>query len=162
MVKRERERLADLLHSAAIHLLRRAGEDDARAGLGAARLSALSVVVFRGPLTVGELARIEGVRSPTMTRLVQGLEDAGLVRRRPHAEDGRATLVEATPEGTRLLQEARARRVERVSAALAQLDEDELEAVARAATALERLFGIPGRPWRPLRVRGDRAARGAA
>jgi DNA-binding MarR family transcriptional regulator len=148
---RSRHEIADLLHSASIHLLRRAGEEDARSGIGAARLSALSVLVFRGPLTVGQLAAAEGVRSPTMSRIVRGLEQAGLARRRRDLGDRRATLVEATSEGERVLQEARARRIERISAALGELDAAELEGVGRAAESVERLFGSRERPWRPLR-----------
>jgi DNA-binding MarR family transcriptional regulator len=151
MRDRSRREIADLLHSASIHLLRRAGEEDARSGLGAARLSALSVLVFRGPLTVGQLAAAEGVRSPTMTRIVGGLEQAGFARRHTDEEDRRVTLVAATPEGERLLQEARARRIERISAALAQLEAEELDSLARGAETVERLFGSRERPWRPLR-----------
>jgi DNA-binding MarR family transcriptional regulator len=151
MPDRTRQEIADLLHSASIHLLRRAGEEDAQSGLGAARLSALSVLVFRGPLTMGQLAAAEGVRSPTMTRIVRGLEQAGLARRRTHEGDRRATLVEATSQGEHVLKEARARRIERISAALVELDHGELEGVGRAAETVERLFGSRERPWRPLR-----------
>ena len=142
---------ADLLHSAAIHLLRRVSEADAASGISAARLSALSVIVFRGPLTLGELARLDGVRSPTMSRIVDGLEEAGLAARRRHSADRRAVLVEATPEGEQLLQAGRGRRIERLASALEQLEPGELEAVARGAAAIERLFWLPARPWRPLR-----------
>ena len=65
------------MHSAAIHVLRRAAEQDRSSGLSPARLSALSVVVFRGPLTLGELAVAEGVRSATMSGIVNGLEATG-------------------------------------------------------------------------------------
>src|SRR5919109_2711752 len=104
---REPSEVADLLHSAAIHLLRRAGEQDQSAPVSPSRLSALSVVVFRGPLTLGELAAAENVRSATMTGLVNGLEADGLVRRRPHTKDGRAVVIEATPAGRQLLERAR-------------------------------------------------------
>src|SRR5512132_4206945 len=73
------ERTADLLHSAATHLLRRPRREDAATALSAPRFSALSVIVFGGPLTLGELAGAEQVRPPTMTRLVSALEEAGLV-----------------------------------------------------------------------------------
>lgn len=161
MSEQERDRLADLLHSAAIHLLRRAAEEDAQSGLGAARLSALSVLVFRGPLTMGELAALEGVRSPTMTRIVQGLEETRLARRRPHDDDRRATLVEATAKGNRVLQAARARRIARISSALAELDAEDLEVLAAAAATLERVFGAPERPWRPLRRQTARSQSGS-
>src|SRR5919204_2373568 len=87
------EHVADRLHSAAIHILRRVARQDVATGLGSARLSALSVVVYGGPLTLGELARAERVRSPTMTGIVQALERDGLVRRRPGSTDRRTVLV---------------------------------------------------------------------
>ena len=84
------EGIADRLHSAAIHLLRRLRQEDAAAGLTAPRLSALSVIVFAGPLTLGELAEAEQVRPPTISRLVQGLEAEGLVERSRDPVDPRA------------------------------------------------------------------------
>jgi DNA-binding MarR family transcriptional regulator len=132
--------VADRLHSAAIHLLRRAAEEDRAAGLSRARLSALSVVVFRGPLTLGELATVEGVRSATMTGIVNGLERDGLVRRRPHGRDKRSVNIEATGSGRRLLDRARARRIDHVVSKLADLSDDELELLARAAELLDERF----------------------
>src|SRR4051794_38787067 len=104
--------VADRLHSAAIHVLRRVAQHDRVSGVGPARLSALSVVVFAGPLTLGDLAAAERVRPPTMTQLVRGLEEAGLVERIPGRRDRRTVLVGATPAGRRLLDAARRRRVE--------------------------------------------------
>src|SRR5437763_16990914 len=118
-MSRQVEEVADLLHSAAIHLLRRAQEQDRPARISPARLSALSVVVFRGPLTLGELAAAEGVRSATMTGIVHGLVRAGLVRRRPSPADGRPVLVDAAARGRRLLNPARGRRIDLVAAHLA-------------------------------------------
>jgi DNA-binding MarR family transcriptional regulator len=136
--------VADRLHSAAIHLLRRAAEEDKAAGLSRARLSALSVVVFRGPLTLGELATAEGVRSATMTGIVNGLERDGLVRRRPHGTDRRAVSIEATATGRRLLERARNRRIEHVAAKLDDLTDDELELLRCAAELVDKRFsGTP-------------------
>ncbi|MET0259472.1 MAG: MarR family transcriptional regulator [Gaiellaceae bacterium] len=132
--------VADRLHSAAIHLLRRAAEEDKAAGLSRARLSALSVVVFRGPLTLGELATAEGVRSATMTGIVNGLESDGLVRRRPHGRDKRSVNIEATGAGRRLLDRARARRIDHVVSKLDDLSDDDLELLARAAELLDERF----------------------
>ena len=143
-----RQEVADLLHSAAIHLLRRAREQDETAGLSPARLSALSVVVFRGPLTLGDLAAAEGVRSATMTGIVNGLEAEGVVRRRPHASDGRAVLIEASAGGRRLLEQARARRIDLVASKLGDLSEADLELLWQAAELLESRFAL--RPWRPV------------
>src|SRR3954468_23413000 len=102
--------VADRLHSAAIHLLRRLRTEDTASGLTAPRLSALSVIVFGGPLTLGALAAAEQVRPPTMTRLVAALEGAGLVTREPDPGDPRQVLLRATPAGRRLLEEGRVRR----------------------------------------------------
>lgn len=136
----ERNEVADRLHSAAIHVLRRAAEDDRAAGLSRARLSALSVVVFRGPLTLGDLAAAEGVRSATMSGIVNGLERDGLVRRRPHGRDRRAVNIESTAAGRRLLDRARTVRIDRVAARLRDLSAEELEVLARAAELLEARF----------------------
>jgi len=133
--------IADRLHSAAIHLLRRLRVEDKAMGLTAPRASALSVLVFRGPVTMSQLAEAEQVRRPTITRLVDGLERRGLVRRVRHAGDGRVQLVEATAVGRRLLQKGRARRVERLMGGIAHLDAEDQRVLARAAELMERLRG---------------------
>lgn len=137
--RNHRTTVADALHSAAIHLLRGVRKEDQRTGVGPARLSALSVLVFAGPMRLTRLARIEQVKPPTMTRVVAGLAASGLVRRRADAADGRAVTLEATPRGRKLLQEGRRRRVERLSAALAALSPEEIDLLAHAAAILERV-----------------------
>ena len=133
------EAVADRLHSAAIHLLRRLRKQDVASGLTAPRLSALSVIVFGGPMTLGALAAAEQVRPPTMTRIVAGLETAGLVVREPSAADRRAVLVRATPAGEQLLRAGRARRTETLARQLASLSGADLAALRRAAEVLEAL-----------------------
>src|ERR671919_2795330 len=98
---REVGRVADRLHSAAIHLLRRLRVEDEALGISAPRLSVLSVLVFAGPKRIGELARIEQVEPPTMTKLVDGLVRDGLAIREADADDARAVRVRATPVGAR-------------------------------------------------------------
>src|SRR3954466_16021151 len=83
--------IADRLHSAAIHLLRRLRREDDASGLPAPQLSALSVIVFGGPVTLGQVAAAEQVRPPTITRLVVALEQGGLVDREVDPVDGRVT-----------------------------------------------------------------------
>jgi len=131
--------VADALHSAAIHLLRGVRQEDARTGIGPARLSALSVLVFAGPMRLTELALIEQVKPPTMTKVIAGLEAAGLVGRRSDRDDARAVRLEATARGTRLLQQGRRRRVKRLAAALQTLTLDELDVLARSAAIIERI-----------------------
>ena len=130
--------IADRLHSAAIHLLRRLRVEDRALGLSGPRASALSVIVFRGPITMSALAEAEQVRRPTITRLVDGLERRGLVRRVSDPADGRVQLVAATAAGKRLLQRGRARRVERLMQGVMQLSEEEQRVLARAADLMEQ------------------------
>src|SRR3974390_1827395 len=94
--------LADRLHSAAIHLLRRVRKQDVITGEGPARLSALSVLVFAGPKTLGELAAAEQVKPPTMSRIVAGLKRSalGTITADPH--DARVMHIRPTAKGTRL------------------------------------------------------------
>lgn len=139
--------LADRLHSAAIRLLRTVRREDDVTGLTAPRLSVLSVLVFGGGgRTVTELAQAEQVRPPTMTRLVQGLEADGLVRRERDPSDARVVRVHATARGKRLLREGRARRVALLADALAELPATDRRKLEGAAEVLERMFGRPQPP----------------
>lgn len=135
----QEEHIADRLHSAAIHVLRLVRREDETSGLTAPRLSALSVVVFAGPITLRDLAAAEGVRPPTMTRLVDGLEADGLVVRRDDPADGRAIRIRATAKGTKLLMNARARRVAALTARVAALSADDQALLGRAAEVMERM-----------------------
>ena len=136
---REVEAVADRLHSAALHLLRRLRTEDDALGISPPRLSALSVVVFAGPIGIGALATAEGVAAPTMTRLVDGLERDGYVHRRPDPADARGVLVEATATGRRVLTKGRQRRVRTLASGLAGLSAEELAAIARGAELIERV-----------------------
>jgi DNA-binding MarR family transcriptional regulator len=127
------------LNSGAIHLLRAMAPVDRDAGLTPARLSALSVLVFDGSCTVGELARAEGVAGPTMTRIVDGLAVLGLATRAPDPVDGRVVRVSATPRGKRLMQRARRRRLAAIAAAIEALPAGEQRRLASAAPLLDRL-----------------------
>src|SRR4051794_29084188 len=93
--------LAERLHAAAIRLVRHVRRQDTAMGLPPAQASALSVLVFGGAQTLSGLAAIEQVRAPTMTRIVDALERAGLVQREPHVDDRRKLRIAATRAGTR-------------------------------------------------------------
>jgi DNA-binding MarR family transcriptional regulator len=140
--RRERDALAlaNLLHSSAIHLLRHLRKEDDAGGLSAPRLSALSVVVFGGPITLGQLARAEQVKPPTMTRIVTGLEKDGLVRRKGDERDRRLTKIYATPKGEKVLVAGRARRVELLASAVERLGATELAELGRGAQLLRELI----------------------
>jgi DNA-binding MarR family transcriptional regulator len=134
------DELADRLHSSAIHLLRRLRREDPASGLTGPRLSALSVIVIGGPVTLGELAAAEQVRPPTMTRIVRALERQGLVRREADATDRRVARLRATPRGEALLIEGRQRRVRALSAPLARLSAADRAALARGTDVLGRVI----------------------
>jgi DNA-binding MarR family transcriptional regulator len=131
--------VADALHSAAIHLLRYVRTEDERLGVSPARLSALSVLVFAGPMRLTDLARLEQVRPPTMTRLVASLEADGYVRRSAIEGDARAVRLEATSRGSKVMQEGRRRRVRRLAAKLSRVTRDDLHVLAKAAALMESL-----------------------
>jgi DNA-binding MarR family transcriptional regulator len=119
--------------------LRRVRQEDERSGVPPGQASALSVLVFGGPMRLTDLARIEQVKPPTMTRIVAGLEAQGLVRRRAVPEDARAVRLEATARGTIVMHEGRRRRVERLAGSLERLAAGELRVLARAAALIERI-----------------------
>ena len=131
------QNIADQLHSAAIRLLRKLRKEDEGSGLNAPRLSALSVIVFEGPVTLGDLAAAEQVRAPTMTRIVNALEEQGLVLKKQNANDGRSTLLSATSAGKTLLMEGRARRVRALAKQIAALNHEQRSALQEAAEILK-------------------------
>ncbi len=133
-----RAQAADRIHSAAIHLLRFVRREDANAGVSAAQLSALSVLVFTGARTMTELADAEQVRPPTISRTVDELERQGLAERAPHASDRRVTEVRVTEKGRALLEEGRRRRLDALVEALAGASEEELAVLIEAAGIVDR------------------------
>lgn len=137
---RELHDVADRLHSIAIHLLRRLRKVDEATGLSGPRLSAMSVLVFGGPLPVSKLAAAEQVRVPTMTRLVQALEEEGFVRRHSDPLDARVSRVEATPRGRKVLLDGRQRRVQMLAGILSELSPPERRTVRDAVAALETVI----------------------
>jgi DNA-binding MarR family transcriptional regulator len=131
---------ADRLHSAAIHLLRRLRKQDAASGVGPAQLSALSVLVFAGPKTLGELAAAEQVKPPTMSRVVAGLKRSHLIEITRDSRDARRMHIRATAKGALLLQQGRQRRVEYLAQHLGSLTTSELTQLSAVAGILERLL----------------------
>lgn len=131
--------VADRLHSASIHLLRRVARTDPKTGVTAAQLSALSVLMS-GPRRLSELAAAQQVRPPTMTRLVQEMERAGLVRRELDRSDARAVRVGWTAAGQRVLQRGRRLRLQQLESRLEGLSASELAALERGVTIVEQIL----------------------
>lgn len=130
---------ANRLHSAAIHLLRWVRMADRETGVSPERLSILSILAFAGPKTVGEIAELELVSPPAVSRILNGMEKNGFVARERMEEDRRFVRVIATPKGRRLVDGARGRRLVRMASRLEALGETELTTLQRATEILERL-----------------------
>jgi DNA-binding MarR family transcriptional regulator len=129
--------LADGLHSAAIHLLRAVRVEDRTTGIGPAQLSALSVLVFGGSMSLGKLAAAEQVKPPTMVRIVQSLARQGLVRTQADDNDGRKIEIAVTARGRSLMLRARQRRVDALAQALAEFGEAEKRQLRTALGVLK-------------------------
>ena len=134
------ETLAEVLHSTAIRLLRTVRRLDESTGLTAPRLSALSVIVFNGTITLGKLAEAEQVRPPTMTRIVNALEEQELVLKAQDPTDHRVVRIAATTKGKRVLIRGRARRVQVLTEQIRQLEKVEQENLSSALATIQELI----------------------
>jgi DNA-binding MarR family transcriptional regulator len=131
--------IAARVHSTAIRLLRTLRREDDGSGLSAPRLSALSVIVFAGPMSLAQLAAAEQVKPPTMSRIVDALVERGLITRIAKPGDRRSVEIAATPEGIQLLNAGRERRVGALVSRLRKLADSERRALARGVEILERV-----------------------
>jgi DNA-binding MarR family transcriptional regulator len=131
--------VAARVHSTAIRLLRTLRREDDGSGLSAPRLSALSVIVFGGPMSLAGLAAAEQVKPPTMSRIVDALVERGLVTRVAKPGDRRSVEIAATSEGIQLLDAGRERRVGALVSRLRKLADSERRALARGVEILERV-----------------------
>jgi DNA-binding MarR family transcriptional regulator len=138
--------LAEGLHSAAVHLLRRVRLADRTTGIGPAQLSALSVLVFGGSMSLGQLASAEQVKPPTMVRIVQSLADEGLVRTKPDRSDKRRIHIAATSRGRTLMMRARQKRVEVLAGALSTLSEAERLQLRSAVNVVRGVLKVMREP----------------
>ena len=136
-------------------------------GLSPARASALSVVVFGGRHTIGDLAHAEHVSAPTMTRLVVGMERDGLIRREHDARDGRIVWLRPTDEGHAHPARRTAPSRRRARRAVGDAPERDRQTLASAAEILENMLragpraAARRRPVRwPRSGRSERAADG--
>jgi DNA-binding MarR family transcriptional regulator len=103
------------------------------------QLSALATVERSGALSLGELAEIERVAPPSMTRIAARLEERGLLARTADVTDRRIARVAITTEGRDLLEETRTRRDAYLATRLAAMSPEEHEVLVRALPLLERL-----------------------
>ena len=112
---------------------------EAAGQITASQLSALAAVAYQGEISLGELAAIERVAPPSMTRIASRLEDAGLVARVADASDRRVARLVITPVGQELLDETRTRRDAFLAGRIQVLSEQERQQLACAIPLLEKL-----------------------
>jgi DNA-binding MarR family transcriptional regulator len=134
-----RSEIAALLHEQFARLTRRLRTLDLPHGMTPERLSALSVIEKRGPISVTALADTEMVRPATMSRMITALVDEGLVKRSDDKNDGRGVLISVTPKGRRAYQRAQEQRLSRFAEVLESLSDEQVGAMRNLAEALERL-----------------------
>jgi DNA-binding MarR family transcriptional regulator len=133
----DRAQLAGRLRLVVTRLNRRLRQEG-ETGMGASTFSALATVARRGPLALGELAALEGVKPPSITTTVAALEGQGLVTRVADPSDRRVTRVTVTPRGRLRLLRSRTRKTAYLAARLEALDERQLQVLEEAASLLER------------------------
>jgi DNA-binding MarR family transcriptional regulator len=114
-------------------------EAAAETGLSPSATAALATINRSGPLTPSELAELERVKRPSMTRTLGCLEREGLIERTPDPADGRSFLVAVNDAGRERLTRLRRRKSAYLARRLRKLDPDEVETLARAAELLERI-----------------------
>jgi DNA-binding MarR family transcriptional regulator len=113
-------------------------------GLSPTQAAALATIERAGPLTPSELARIERVQRPTISRVTARLRQAGLLERLPDELDGRGARLRVTPEGRRTLRALRNRKTAYLAERLERLDPEDRAVLARASGLLERLLENEG------------------
>jgi DNA-binding MarR family transcriptional regulator len=141
-VARTQAGLASTLRISVMRLARRLRSERTDETLTLSQLATLGTLDRHGPMTLGELAAHERVQPPSMTRIVTGLEDRGLVVREPHVSDRRLVIVRLTAEALALLTIDRRRRDAWLARRLRELTPDEHETLRRAVPILEKLAGL--------------------
>lgn len=132
--------LASELRPSVMRLARRLRQvRDERDALNPNQLSVLAVLVNHGDLPIGELAALEKVQPPSMTRIVNGLEQRGLVTRHPNPSDKRSSWVHLADAGRQIVLANRRRRDQWLAVRLAELDPAEREVLRRAIPILEKV-----------------------
>jgi DNA-binding MarR family transcriptional regulator len=133
------EELAPRLRWAITRMARRLRQE-AGVDLGPSQVASLATIERHGPLSPSELAERERIKRPTVTRIVGHLEAAGLVERVKDPEDGRGSILSATPEARTLLKNLRARKTAYLAKRLAVMDVEDRRTLERAAALLEGML----------------------
>jgi DNA-binding MarR family transcriptional regulator len=118
-------------------------------GLTPSQASVLALVVYRGPLSLSELADLEGLNPTMLSRVVGRLQELELIRRIPDPADLRSASVMATPEGQKVDRRVKAQRAAVVSQCVDQLAGQDEQALSAALPALEALAEALKKSARP-------------
>lgn len=132
-------KVSDSLHSGMVRLNKKIAMVDRATDISAARLSILAVLTFGGDQTIGSLSRIEGVKPPTMSNLINALEKEGMVVRKDTKNDARQSVVSVTKKGKSLLEKARQNRLNYLRGLLESLNKEDLQVLEKAADILLNL-----------------------
>jgi DNA-binding MarR family transcriptional regulator len=131
--------LASELRVAVMRLARRLRTERPDTGLSLTQIATLGTIDRHGSLTPREIAEHERVQPPSMTRVLAGLEQLGLIVRTPHDRDGRQHHVSLTRAAQDLLREDKRRREAWLAQRLAELTIEERELLAAAAPIIDRI-----------------------
>jgi len=131
--------LAKTLREAIQRLNRRVRQARPVGDLTFGQLSALTSILLAGALTPRELADLERVQPPTMTKIVGKLEDRGLVIRTPHPTDGRQVILAPTEQGRAMYAQFEKLRNEWLADQLAALPPEDRAVLVRAAEILQQV-----------------------
>ncbi|WP_245765422.1 MarR family winged helix-turn-helix transcriptional regulator [Nonomuraea jiangxiensis] len=134
--------LASALRVSMARLTRRLRRQAAAHSLTPTQFATLAAVERHSGITPGELAELEKVQPPSMTRVIAGLEERGLVARTPHPTDRRQVTVTVTEAALKLLKEERLRKEAWLTQRLKELTPEERSVLRQAAPILEKLSKI--------------------
>jgi DNA-binding MarR family transcriptional regulator len=142
--RRGREGFVDLdvssrLRGVVMRLSRQLNASATHQGLTPSQASALGLITFRGPLSLSELAALEGLNPTMVSRIVGRLDELGLIRRTPNPQDLRSALVEVTDSGRAANERIRTERGQALSACFGRLTESDRDVIVAALPALESL-----------------------
>jgi DNA-binding MarR family transcriptional regulator len=148
--KPTRNELASRLRFTVMRLARQLRQQDGHGDVTPSGASALASLERLGPVTLGRLAAVERVRPPSVTKIVDRLEELGLARREVDPADRRSSLVHLTEDGRLHLVEARGRKTAYLVSRLADLPADDVAKLEAALPVIERLVADdPDRGTRP-------------
>jgi DNA-binding MarR family transcriptional regulator len=133
------EQLASDLSVSVVRLARHLRGRRQGAPVSLTQLSAMSILRTEGPMSPGQMAAMERVQPPSMTRVIASLVDLGYINRDPHPTDGRQVVVSLSPAGEAILEDETHAREAWLRNQLSMLDEESINAVQIAIVAFDKM-----------------------